>query len=451
LNESYWFPFIESLPTPFETSQHPWFWPSNSTAELQDSSLEKALHHFRSVVDGTFDKVQQISAVRPDLLPPTMVNISIWRWAMVMVATRGYTGHDLEEATFIPHLDGFNHRPGASILRFDKSAGVMQLFATRLHMQDQQVFVDYGLLSNFDLLAQYGFVLASNLFSTGFVQQQLSRDPKQFYISNFGPSSKLLNAMKNAALRGRLRTSNNASAQQVCGALCYAQAMALLEQVCQDQLSRMGPAKRDRELLKHSVGAHFRTAVLYRLHQKEALARCSAAARAVAKQGADKTGMVHTLFITQWFSDLHDKTKCQNTCDSCCAGAAAVRAEAALDANCAMHMAIKSGTAALLSGDQGAVSRFPHFFDAHALADVPQARGMPAALYVEAKRLLSGDSKSRSDALLALIMATQIDPNFTIARNLLKLVRSNHDGYHTQLRAHWGGCNIGNSLNLSAP
>jgi len=108
---------------------------------FQDSSLEKALHHFRSVVDGTFDKVQQISAVRPDLLPPTMVNISIWRWAMVMVATRGYTGHDLEEATFIPHLDGFNHRPGASILRFDKSAGVMQLFATRLHMQDQQVFV----------------------------------------------------------------------------------------------------------------------------------------------------------------------------------------------------------------------------------------------------------------------------------------------------------------------
>jgi len=450
VNESYWFPFIKSLPTPVQTSQHPWFWPSNSTAELQDSSLEKALHNFRSVVDGTFDRVEQISAARPDLLPPAMVNISIWRWAMVMVATRGYTGYDLEEATFIPHLDGFNHRPGASILRFDKGAGVMQLLATRSHMQDQQVFVDYGLLGNFDLLAQYGFTLASNLFSIVFVLQQLNpKQPKQFYISNFGPSSQLLDAMKNVALHGKLNTSNSASAQ-VCGALCYAHAMTLLEQVCQDQLSRMGPAKRDRELLKHSLGAHLQTAVLYRLHRKEALARCSAAARAVVKQGADKSSIIHTLFITEWFSDLHDKTKCQNSCDSCCAGAAAVRAEAMLDASCAMHMVIKSGTATLLSGDKGALSRFPHLFDAHALADVPQAKGMPAALYVEAKRLLSGDSQSRSDAVLALIMATQLDPNFTIARNLLKLVRSNHDGYQRQLHAHWGGCNIGNSFNLPA-
>ena len=97
-------------------------------------------------------------------------------WAYQCVNSRSWSVTDENEVkqnVLVPLADMLNHKPGAGVgsMSFDKE--YFMINATQDYAAGEQVFDNYGIKSNYDLLSTYGFVLEENAYDSMILQFSL--------------------------------------------------------------------------------------------------------------------------------------------------------------------------------------------------------------------------------------------------------------------------------------
>ncbi|KAM3509208.1 hypothetical protein MY10362_000739 [Beauveria mimosiformis] len=183
---SFWYPYIQALPQPAETEGSSWtllppFWEDDDDAELLDgTNVEVGLARIRA--DLRRD-LAAIAAALPDADAKDETNKrlveqfrpELYRWAYAIFSSRSFRPSLVlsdEQARLLPPgvaIDDFsvllplfdigNHDMTVPV-RWQRDGNGCALRTGRAHQPGEQVFNNYGLKTNAELLLGYGFMIA---------------------------------------------------------------------------------------------------------------------------------------------------------------------------------------------------------------------------------------------------------------------------------------------------
>ncbi|KAM3440089.1 hypothetical protein MY4824_002344 [Beauveria thailandica] len=183
---SFWYPYIQALPQPAETGGSSWtllppFWEDDDDAELLDgTNVEVGLARIRA--DLRRDLAAISAALRDaDAKDETNKRLveqfrpELYRWAYAIFSSRSFRPSLVlsdEQARLLPPgvaIDDFsvllplfdigNHDMTAPV-RWQRDGNGCALRTGRAHQPGEQVFNNYGLKTNAELLLGYGFMIA---------------------------------------------------------------------------------------------------------------------------------------------------------------------------------------------------------------------------------------------------------------------------------------------------
>ncbi|KAM3557624.1 hypothetical protein MY1884_004420 [Beauveria asiatica] len=183
---SFWYPYIQALPQPAETGGSSWtllppFWEDDDDAELLDgTNVEVGLARIRA--DLRRDLAAIAAALRDaDAKDETNKRLveqfrpELYRWAYAIFSSRSFRPSLVlsdEQARLLPPgvaIDDFsvllplfdigNHDMTVPV-RWQRDGNGCALRTGRAHQPGEQVFNNYGLKTNAELLLGYGFMIA---------------------------------------------------------------------------------------------------------------------------------------------------------------------------------------------------------------------------------------------------------------------------------------------------
>ncbi|KAI2602475.1 SET domain-containing protein [Hypoxylon sp. NC1633] len=189
--KSKWWPYIRTLPQPEHLSYTlPAMWPSDDTEFLRGTNAFAAVQDIKSTLKEEYKKALK-------LLPESHYleyTQPLYRWAYSIFTSRSFRPSlilpaktslslscELDDfSILLPLYDIGNHSPLAKIAwATDEQAQICTLRSRQTYSAGEQVFNNYGMKTNVELLLGYGFVLPEeDGLHNDYVHIQTKADPE---------------------------------------------------------------------------------------------------------------------------------------------------------------------------------------------------------------------------------------------------------------------------------
>jgi len=201
---SFWRPFYDTLPSYFTTSLH---YTATELMELEGTNL----------FDETLQTKQQLQAFRdylfpelsnqfPDIFPETTFSWENFLWARSLLDSRAIQLKidGVIKSNLVPMADMINHHTHAQISSrfFDQDASCFKMVSSCSIPANNQIYLHYGALQNWELALYYGFIIPNNVYDSlhiGFdleQQQEEGEQEEQEKINNKKEEMSLLQMSK---------------------------------------------------------------------------------------------------------------------------------------------------------------------------------------------------------------------------------------------------------------
>ncbi|KAH7319642.1 hypothetical protein B0I35DRAFT_477973 [Stachybotrys elegans] len=179
---SRWWPYIQALPQPSQPSawRLPPFWPAEDAELLDGTNVEVGLKRIRAEVDAELAEARRLLAQHaPDADLARDLSPALYRWAYCIFSSRSFRPSlVLSEAqlarrlpdgvapddfsVLLPLFDVGNHSMATPVrwaVQGDVEGKAVALQVGREHRPGEQVFNNYSMKSNAELLLGYGFMV----------------------------------------------------------------------------------------------------------------------------------------------------------------------------------------------------------------------------------------------------------------------------------------------------
>lgn len=172
--DSFWWPYIQSLPQPTdrEAWELPPFWPADDVELLDGTNVEVGLKKIQNEVSSEFKAARQLLS-RLDHELAGKVRLEHYQWAYSIFSSRSFrpslvlsdpslpSGIALDDfSVLLPLFDIGNHDMRAPV-KWELHQQACSLFVEKSHVPGEQVFNNYSLKTNAELLLGYGFMIPS--------------------------------------------------------------------------------------------------------------------------------------------------------------------------------------------------------------------------------------------------------------------------------------------------
>lgn len=158
--DSFWKPYIGSLPASFEG--HPMFWTNEQLALTEGTGLAENVLSRRQTLEAAYKLLNENYIAKNNILPAEYFTYDNYLWSFMVVLTRAWFVQD--QLVLVPMADMLNHSPDAGAGNLEEVDGqyFFVINATKDYASGEQVFDSYGARSNFELMKGYGFALENN-------------------------------------------------------------------------------------------------------------------------------------------------------------------------------------------------------------------------------------------------------------------------------------------------
>lgn len=169
--DSFWWPYIQALPQPVNVDSWalPPFWPPDEADLLEGTNLEVGIRKVRADVDREWSEAE-------GLVSDLALTVDLYRWAYCIFSSRSFRpalvlserqrqslpdGVSLDHfSVLLPFFDIGNHDMRADVCwELDDAAQSCHLRVGRAHDTGEQIFNNYGMKTNAELLLGYGFMV----------------------------------------------------------------------------------------------------------------------------------------------------------------------------------------------------------------------------------------------------------------------------------------------------
>jgi len=132
-------------------------------AQLQGTGLAEATATLKRLLETSYQNINE-KLVKP-YVPTLGLTLEKYIWAYHILISRSWTleANGEKEICLIPLADMFNHQPGTSPGDLNAEGTYFSFNATKTYAPGEQLFVNYGRKSNYELMFNYGFALENNL------------------------------------------------------------------------------------------------------------------------------------------------------------------------------------------------------------------------------------------------------------------------------------------------
>ncbi|KAH7145703.1 hypothetical protein B0J13DRAFT_325078 [Dactylonectria estremocensis] len=176
---SFWAPYIRALPQPDQVDSWalPPFWPDDEAELLDGTNIEVGIAQIRSTVKREFKAAQKLLLVAgwaPNLA--SRFSLALYQWAYSIFSSRSFrpslvlsaadretlpAGVGLDDfSVLLPLFDVGNHDMTEEVRwELDESRPSCDLRVARAYKPGEQVFNNYSMKTNAELLLGYGFML----------------------------------------------------------------------------------------------------------------------------------------------------------------------------------------------------------------------------------------------------------------------------------------------------
>ncbi|KAJ2851776.1 hypothetical protein IWW36_000921 [Coemansia brasiliensis] len=174
---SFWHPFIDVLPTEFQT---PLFFTGSELDLLKNTNIPSATEEQRASLQKTYQEA--LVDVPESVVPRDVLTFENYVWAAMVVMTRTFTGQILaqkEESDIrimLPFMDMLNHDFQAKV-EFNDTEKTLNLATCIDISQGDEVCYSYGPKSNDELLLGYGFIIPNNPYNRYTLRLNYTQDP----------------------------------------------------------------------------------------------------------------------------------------------------------------------------------------------------------------------------------------------------------------------------------
>ena len=98
-------------------------------------------------------------------IPSLTLTLQQYTWAYHVCISRSWTLdiNGEKDTTLIPLADMFNHAPGTSVGDLNTEQTYFSFNASRAYTAGEQLLVNYGRKSNYELMFNYGFAVENNV------------------------------------------------------------------------------------------------------------------------------------------------------------------------------------------------------------------------------------------------------------------------------------------------
>ncbi|KAH6637080.1 hypothetical protein F5144DRAFT_592042 [Chaetomium tenue] len=179
--DSFWWPYLATLPAPDQVNAWvlPAFWPEDDIAYLECTNAHVAIQEIQANVKGEFKQARKL--LKNENFPDVAAYTSLmYKWAFTIFTSRSFRpslilsdttkqhvstllpqGVELDDFSILqPLLDIANHSPTAAYSWNTTSPpNACTLVCGEHYPPGAQVFNNYGLKTNSELLLGYGFIL----------------------------------------------------------------------------------------------------------------------------------------------------------------------------------------------------------------------------------------------------------------------------------------------------
>ena len=172
--DSFWFPYIQALPQPSDRDawELPPFWPEDDAELLDGTNVEVAIQKIRQDVRSEFNEARQVLSRLNHRLAD--INPSLYHWAYCIFSSRSFRpslvlsepplpqGVKVDDfSVLLPLFDIGNHDMTASV-NWVSQHETCALHVDRSHHPGEQVFNNYSMKTNAELLLGYGFMIPAS-------------------------------------------------------------------------------------------------------------------------------------------------------------------------------------------------------------------------------------------------------------------------------------------------
>ncbi|KAG5920514.1 hypothetical protein E4U61_007783 [Claviceps capensis] len=183
---SFWWPYIQALPQPGLKDRHSWalppFWDADEAELLDGTNVEVGIAKVRQDVQSEFAHARKLlsaCAVRDPILDEGLTT-DLYQWAYCIFASRSFrpslvlldarhkallpAGVAMDDfSVLLPLMDVGNHDMTVNVRwELDHDAEQCSLRVGKEHQPGEQVFNNYGLKTNAELLLGYGFMVPAS-------------------------------------------------------------------------------------------------------------------------------------------------------------------------------------------------------------------------------------------------------------------------------------------------
>lgn len=198
--ESFWWPYIQALPQPsdHEAWELPPFWPEDDAELLDGTNVEVGIEKIRRDVQTEFKNAQQVLSRLDHALAD--VRLNMYQWAYSIFSSRSFRpslvlsdaalpdGVAIDDfSVLLPLFDIGNHDMTAPTRWVRENQGCA-LYVDRDYKPGEQVFNNYSMKTNAELLLGYGFMIpATNQLHNNYTHVRKRTDTieasEEYFIS----------------------------------------------------------------------------------------------------------------------------------------------------------------------------------------------------------------------------------------------------------------------------
>ncbi|EFJ14988.1 hypothetical protein SELMODRAFT_423083 [Selaginella moellendorffii] len=165
LQSSAWAPYISCLPEPAELD-NTFLWEDTELSYLRASPLYGKTRERLEMITTEFGQVQNALDVWPQLFGK--VSLEDFKHVYATVFSRSLAIGEDSTLVMIPMLDFFNHNATSfAKLSFNGLLNYAVVTADRDYAENDQIWINYGDLSNAELALDYGFAVPENPYDEG--------------------------------------------------------------------------------------------------------------------------------------------------------------------------------------------------------------------------------------------------------------------------------------------
>ncbi|KAJ2456090.1 hypothetical protein EV183_000433 [Coemansia sp. RSA 2336] len=174
---SFWRPFIDVLPTEFQT---PLVFADSELELLKNTNIPSAAKEQRDSLRKTYQEI--LEDVPETVVPRDVLTFENYMWAAMIMMSRTFTGKLLAQKDendtriMLPFVDMLNHDVQAKV-EFTDTESTLDVATCVDIGQGDEVCYSYGPKGNDELLLGYGFIIPNNPYNRYTLRLNYAQDP----------------------------------------------------------------------------------------------------------------------------------------------------------------------------------------------------------------------------------------------------------------------------------